>query len=106
MVQEKYGVRLAAQEKRRLCRMIRSGRSSAQAITPARILLKIDEGWSAPQVAVALDVSERTVFRTKRRYAEEGLEEVLRHHNQIHRPRKLDDRVEAPSHRPGLQPGS
>ena len=43
MVQEKYGVRLAAQEKGRLRRMIRSGRSSAQAITRARTLLKIDE---------------------------------------------------------------
>ena len=52
--------------------MIRAGRSSAQAITRARILIKIDEGWTAPQVATALDVSERTVFRTKRRYAEEG----------------------------------
>ena len=51
MVQEKYGVRLAAQEKGWLRRMIRSGRSSAQAITRARILLKTDEGWSAQQVA-------------------------------------------------------
>ena len=32
----------------------------AQAITRARILIKIDEGWTAPQVATALDVSERT----------------------------------------------
>ena len=95
MVQEKYGVRLAAQEKGRLRRMIRSGRNSAQAITRARILLKIDEGWSAPQAAAALDVSERTVFRTKRRYAEEGLDEVLRHHNQVNRPRKVDEKVEA-----------
>ena len=95
MVQEKYGVRLATQEKGRLRKMIRAGRSSAQAITRARILLKIDEGWSAPQVATALDVSERTVFRTKRRYAEEGLDEVLRRHNQVNRPRKVDERVEA-----------
>ena len=95
MVQGKYGVRLATQEKGRLRRMIRAGRSSAQAITRARILLKIDEGWTGPQVATALDVSERTVFRTKRRYAEEGLDEVLRHHNQVNRPRKVDDRVEA-----------
>ena len=95
MVQEKYGVRLAAQDKGKLRRVIRSGRSSAQAITRARILLKIDEGWSGPQVAVALDVSERTVFRAKRRYAEDGLEEALRHHNQAHRHRKLDDGVEA-----------
>ena len=79
----------------RLRKMIRAGRSSAQAITRARILIKIDEGWTAPQVATALDVSERTVFRTKRRYAEEGLDEVLRHHNQVNRPRKVDERVEA-----------
>ena len=51
MVQEKYGVRLAAHEKGRLRQTIRSGRSSAQAITRARILLKTDEGWTASQVA-------------------------------------------------------
>ena len=95
MVQEKNGVRLAAQEKGRLRKMIRAGRNSAQAITRARILLKIDEGWTASQVAAALDVSERTVFRAKRRYAEEGLDEVLRHRNQVNRRRKVDDRVEA-----------
>ena len=42
-----------------------------------------------------LDVSERTVFRTKRRYAEEGLDEALRRHNQVNRPRKVDEKVEA-----------
>ena len=34
MVQEKYGVRLATQEKGRLRKMIRAGRSSAQADYP------------------------------------------------------------------------
>ena len=101
MVQEKNGVRLAAQEKGRLRKMIRAGRNSAQAITRDRILLKIDEGWTAPQVAAALDVSERTVFRAKRRYAEEGLDEVLRHRNQVDRRRKVDDRVEAHLWPPG-----
>jgi transposase len=95
MVQEKYGVQLSTQEKGRLRQMIRAGRSSAQAITRARILLKTDQGWTASQVAAALDISERTVFRAKRRYAEEGLDEVLRHRNQVSRYRKLDDRGEA-----------
>ena len=36
------------------------------------------------------------MFRTKRRYAEEGLDEVLRHHNQVNQYRKVDDKVEAP----------
>ena len=60
-------------------------------MTRARILLKMDEGWTAPQTGVALEVSERTVFRTKRRY----VEEVLRHRSQVNRYRKVDERVEA-----------
>ena len=91
MVQEKYGVQLSTQEKGRLRQMIRASRSSARAITRARILLKTDQGWTASQVTAALDISERTVFRAKRRYAEE----VLRHRNQVSRYRKLDDRGEA-----------
>ena len=47
MVQEKNGVRLAAQEKGRPWKMIRAGKNSAQAITRARILPKIDEGCTA-----------------------------------------------------------
>ena len=46
-------------------------------------------------MAAALDISERTVFRAKRRYAEEGLDEVLRHRNQVNRYQTVDDRVEA-----------
>ena len=46
-------------------------------------------------MAAALDVSERTVRCAKRRYVEEGLEEVLRHHNSSNPYRKVDERVEA-----------
>ena len=52
-------------------------------------------GGPDPQVAAALDTSPRTVFRTKRRYAEEGLDGVLHDHPQANRYRKLDDRGEA-----------
>ena len=45
----------------------------------------MDEGWTASRVAAAFDVSERTVRRAKRRYSEEGLEEVLRHHRNLKR---------------------
>ena len=67
MVQEKYAVRLSSEDQEQLRGLIHSGRHSARAINRARILLKTDEGWSAPQVAAALDTSQRTVFRTKRR---------------------------------------
>ncbi len=42
-----------------------------------------------------MDTSQRTVFRTKRRYAEEGLDGMLHDHPQANRYRKLDDKAEA-----------
>ena len=88
-------VRLSAEDRDQLERLIRSGQRSARVINRARILLKTDEGWSPFQAAAALDTSPRTVFRTKRRYAEEGLDGVLYDHPQANRYRKLDDRGEA-----------
>ena len=84
---------LAPEQRDRLQHLVRAGKGSARVIIRARILLKTDEGWSAPQVAEALDVAEGTVFRIKRRFAEEGLEGVLKDRSQAHRYRKLDDRV-------------
>ena len=95
MVREKYGVKLAPEERERLEGLVRSGKSPARVMARARILLKTGEGWKAPKVAEALDVSEGTVFRIKRRFAEEGLEGVLRDRPQPSRPRKLDERGEA-----------
>ena len=48
-----------------------------------------------PQIASALDVSDGTVYRVKRRYAAEGLDAVLHDRVQANRFRKLDDKAEA-----------
>ena len=95
MVRDKYGVRLAPEQREELQRLIRVGKSSARVIARARVLLKSDDGWGAPQVAEALDVALSTVYRVKQRFAEEGLEGVLQDRPQANRPRKLDDRGEA-----------
>ena len=95
MVREKFAVRLTPEERNQLEHMVRAGKGSARVTTRARILLKTDEGWTAPQVAKALDVSEGTVFRIKRRFAEGGLEGTLKDRPQAHRYRKMDDRAEA-----------
>ena len=95
MVREKFSVRLKPEERDQLEHMIRAGKSSARATTRARVLLKTDEGWSAPRVAQALDVCEGTVFRLKRRFAEDGLEGALKDRVQAHRYPKLDERAEA-----------
>ena len=68
MGREKYPVRLAQGERERLQLLIRGGKSPARKTARARVLLKISEGWSAPKVAEALDISVGTVFRIKRRF--------------------------------------
>ena len=67
-------------------------RGSRDGSTWVKCLLKTDEGWTASRVAAAFDVSERTVRQAKRRYVEEGLEEVLRHHNSPTPHCKVDEK--------------
>ena len=86
---------MTPEQRNQLEHLVRAGKSTARVTTRARILLKTGEGWKAPKVAQALDVSEGTVFRIKRRFAEEGLAGVLQDRPQAHRYRKLDDRGEA-----------
>ena len=57
MVRDKYTVRLAQEQREELQRLIRVGKNSARVTARARILLKSDEGWAAPQVAGALACS-------------------------------------------------
>ena len=95
MVAEKYAVRLSSEDREQLQGLIHSGRHSARVINRARILLKTDEGWSAPRWWRLWIRRSARVFRTKRRYAEEGLGGVLHDHPQANRYRKLDDRGEA-----------
>lgn len=95
MVREKFGVRLAPEQRDQLEHMVRAGKSYARVTTRARILLKTDEGWTAPKVAQALDVSEGTVFRLKRRFTENGLEGALKDRVQSNRYLKLDHLEEA-----------
>ncbi len=94
MVREKYAVRLTLEERNQLEHMVRAGKGSARVINRARILLKTGEGWPAPRVAQALDVAQGTVFNVKRRFAEGGLDGVLKDRPQAHRYRKMDDRAE------------
>ncbi len=95
MVRDKYGVRLASEQREELQSLIRVGRSSARVTARARILLKSDDGWTAPRVAEALDVALGTVYRVKQRFAGEGLDGALWDRPQANRRRKLDDRGEA-----------
>ena len=93
MVREKFPVRLTPEERERLEHLVRAGRSPARVAARARILPKTGEGWSAPRMAQVLEVAESSVYRIKRRFAEDGLDGVLQDRPQAKRYRKLDDRA-------------
>ena len=57
MVRDKYAVRLAAEQREELQRLIRVGKRPARVTARARVLPKSDDGWPALQVAEALDVA-------------------------------------------------
>ena len=95
MRRQKYPVRLDQEERERLQQLIRGGKSRARVMTRARILLRCDESWNAPRVAEALDISEGTVFRIKRRFAEAGLDGALLERPRPKPRRKLEDKGEA-----------
>ena len=79
---KRYVVWLGAEERQALEAMIRKGKSPAQRLLKARILLKADvseggEGWSDSRIIEALETSVSMVYRVRKQLVEEGLEAVL-----------------------------
>jgi len=79
---KRYVVRLSADEREQLEALIRKGKSPAQRLLKARILLKADvsqagEGWSDSRIIKALETSPSTVYRVRKQLVEEGFEAVL-----------------------------
>jgi transposase len=79
---KKYVVRLSREERERLEALIRKGKSPAQRLLKARIMLKADvseggEGWSDSRIIKSLETSASMVYRVRKQLAEEGCEAVL-----------------------------
>ena len=79
---KKYVVRLSGEEREQLESLIRKGKSPAQRLLKARLLLKADvseagEGWSDSRIIKALETSVSMVYRVRRQLVEEGFEAVL-----------------------------
>jgi hypothetical protein len=79
---KRYVVKLDSEERGQLEALIRKGKSPAQRLLKARILLKADvseagEGWSDGQIIAALETSPSMVYRVRKQLVEEGMEAVL-----------------------------
>jgi hypothetical protein len=79
---KRYVVRLSTEEREQLENLIRKGKSPAQRLLKARILLKADiseagDGWSDSQIIAALETSASMVYLVRKQLVEEGVEAVL-----------------------------
>lgn len=74
---KKYTVELTDEERDRLKEMQGAGRQQARVLRRARILLLSDAGKGDREIATVLSTSVSTVERTRRHYAQEGLERAL-----------------------------
>ena len=99
---KKYVVKLSCEERERLEALVRAGKSSAQLLTRARILLKADvsevgDGWSDSAISAALDTSINNVARLRQQLVEEGFEPTLKrkYNPNSARPRIFDGAAEA-----------
>jgi len=73
----KYIVELTDDERNQLVELTRGGSPGARKMKRAQILLMADKGATDVQIAEALPAGTSTVFRTRRRFVEAGLEHAL-----------------------------
>jgi transposase len=100
-MKKKYPVVLTPAQRDDLFALIGAGTAPARKLLHARILLKADQSpdgpaWADERIAEAVEVSQPTVARVRRRFAEDGQEAALnrRASARTYR-RKLDGEQEA-----------
>ena len=73
----KYRVTLSASERVQLVSMVLGGKGAFRRLKRAQILLAADSGSTDEDIAQNVAVGTSTVYRTKQRFVEEGLERAL-----------------------------
>lgn len=96
----KVVIRLTAEQRGVLDKLVHTGVQPAAVRRRAQILLKADAGgpdaWSDEEIARALDTSRMTVMRVRHQFADEGLDATLHRKKPTGRQyRKLDGKQEA-----------
>ena len=91
----RYRITLTAEERDQLRSFVQTGKGAFRRLKRAQILLASEAGSTDATIAHNISVGTSTVFRTKRRFVEEGLEAAL---SELPRPgadRKLAEKEEA-----------
>ncbi len=88
-------IKLEEKEVKFLKDFVKKGRKSARGLTRARILLLANQQKGDTEIAETLDVGRNTVWRTKKKYREEGLQSALAEKPRSGQPKKYTDKHEA-----------
>jgi transposase len=91
----RYRVTLTADEHSQLAMLVHGGKVAVRRIKRAQILLAANAGASDESIATSVSVGTATVYRTKRRFVEEGLEQALSEEPRPGAERKLSSTEEA-----------
>ena len=86
---KKQTIRLSTSQRRKLLRIVKTGRHKAREILYAHILLKCGAGWPDQRIADAFDVGVNTVARTRVRCLKLGLTTALQELSRPGSPAKL-----------------
>lgn len=75
----KYVIELTGEQRQRLEKLISSGACTKQQMKRAQILLKSAQGtgWSYERIADAFDISQDTIAKVRKVFAEKGLDAAL-----------------------------
>ena len=88
-MQALYIVELEDDEKNNLKELLRGGSPKVRQVKRAQILLAADQGHTDKEIAELVDAGTATVFRTRRKYVEGGLEHALTERQRPGGERKL-----------------
>lgn len=89
------GIKLKEDELKFLRDFVKKGRKSARELARARILLLANQQKGDTEIAEILDVGRNTVWRTKKKFREEGLQNALAEKPRPGQPKKYTKRHEA-----------
>ena len=88
-------IKLKKEERTFLQEFLMKGTKKARAIARANVLLLLDEGWEVNTIAKMLKVHRQKIWRTKKRFLEEGLTLSLQEKPRSGQPKKYTPKHEA-----------
>jgi len=97
MSQKKHKIKLNKCERKYLQAIVKSGANKARKITRCRILLLADnvKGKTDKQISDSLNVCLTTVFNTRRRYCQAGIEAAINECSRSGQPSKFNGKPAA-----------